>query len=750
VTIRNSAVVGSGSEGIAARRTGFYETVVVVESCQVSENAEGGVLANGSGTTVTLSDTTIRDNKLTEHGYYGYGIEAYGGARMDAEACQISGNRTMGVLAMGSGTTITLRETLVGDTLPDEWGGAGYGIGVYQGASLVAESCQVSGNAMVGVLSVDAGSAAELRETTVRDTWSGGSGGLGLGLAALEGGYLAAQSCEVAKNAVAGVYASHADTRVSLSDTTVQGTLPDENGELGYGLYVLGGASLTAQTCVLTENTTFGVLAIDAGTAVTLRQTIVQDTEPDEWGFAGIGLDAFDGASLSAEGCTVAGNSQDGVLASGSDTTVTLVETTVRDTRPDPEGQGGFGVVVYGGATLDAEACTISDNAAVGVFVADDGTAVELRETTIRDTLPAGDGFGGYGIQVSDGASLGAEGCEVTGSTAVGILVAHSQTVVTLAGSAVLSTKCGELQTVGLGVTVVEGAEVEASALEAASNEGPGIYLVHEGSHIDCTGCVLRANQFAGATVAIGASLALDSSAIEGNLVQENLGGGVGLYAEPWAGGPPTLTVSASTIQDNPVAGVWLSGEGSYSLSGNTIRGGEGWSRGHLDMCGDAVYARNGVAAWDGKLGLRLEGNQLRDGLGAGLFLDDASASLADNSYADNAVDLVTQGADCATAPQGFEDEAIASAELCPSYDYATCGDEYMLFLELEEPKSGHGTALTRPRAPGPSSPRLFCGPDTLPSPGFPPVQVLSVPPFGMRQALRSEAPRAREAQVQP
>ncbi len=83
-----------------------------------------------------------------------------------------------------------------------------------------------------------------------------------------------------------------------------------------------------------------------------------------------------------------------------------------------------------------------------------------------------------------------------------------------------------------------------------------------------------------------------------------------------------------------------------------------------------------------------LEDNELLDGLGAGLFLDGASATLSGNIYANNAADLVSQGADCSTPPVGYEAEAFSTVELCPAYDYATCGDEFVLFLELAEPES--------------------------------------------------------------
>lgn len=103
------------------------------------------------------------------------------------------------------------------------------------------------------------------------------------------------------------------------------------------------------------------------------------------------------------------------------------------------------------------------------------------------------------------------------------------------------------------------------------------------------------------------------------------------------------------------------------------------------------------MTAWDGSSGLLLQNNRILDGLCAGVFLDDATATLSGNSYARNGVDLVKQGSDCAMPPEGHEDEELGSTELCPSFDYATCGDEYSLFLHLSEPESGYAVTIARP-----------------------------------------------------
>ncbi len=726
------------------------------EGCEVSDSYGLGLLVSGSGTSATLRETSIVDTQTDEEGDFGYGIQVSEGASLDADSCGIGRNTLAGVLALDSGTLVTLRETAIEDTRTDGTGEGGYGIQAYDGAELDAESCRIGGNANVGVLALGSGTLIALLETTIEDTQTAEDGAYGVGIAIQDGASLDAERCEILGSTTTGVSVADSGTSVALRETCIEDTKPNENGECGFGIDVYDGASLEAEDCEVRRSTSTGAKASGSGTSVVLRETSLRDTRPEESGKGGLGIEVRDGADLQAEGCEIRGNSSTGLLAYDSGTAVALRETIIADTQPDETGGGGFGIQLYDGASLDAEACEISGNEMVGLAAFDSGTSVSLRESaigdtridengehgsgieicdgakleaedceirgntnvgvlaqgpgtsvtllevSIEDTHPDGQGDFGFGIQVSDGASLDAQDCVVGGSTSAGLLVLDSDTSVTLRDTSIASTMRGEIQTVGIGVAGQESATVVATGLEVSSNEGPGFYIFDENTQLTCSDCVLRDNQFAGAVVVWDATLELASSLIEGTTDQENLGGGLGIFADPWLGGPPSLSVTDTTIQDNGIAGVWVSGQGSYSFSGNTIRGGEGWTRESLTKCGDAVFAGNGATAWDGSSGLLLEDNELRDGLGAGLFLDDASATISGNSYADNAVDLVVQGTDCTSPPDGYDDEAIGTAEFCPTYDYATCWDEFALVLELAEPESGYGAAFLHHSLPGP------------------------------------------------
>ncbi len=622
-------------------------------------------------------------------------------------------------------------------------------MGVTSGAALIAESCEISGNTGAGVGAGYSGTTVSLRETTIQDTrpQAGGLGGYGIG--AIDGASLQLEACEVRRNRAVGIFASHAGTSIGLSETTIEGTRSDGKGENGLGIQVANGASLEATACQVTDNMALGVSAAELGTTVTLRETNIQDTQPNKKGEGGFGVQATSGASLQLESCLVSGNTDTSVVGGELGTTLSLRGTTIQDTRPPENGIWGIGIVVVDGGSLEAEACELSGNTLFGLMATEPGTVATLRETTIRDTQPDENGMGGYGIQVSYGAALEAEACEVTGSHAVGIFANEFGTSITLLASVIDSTASGEIQTAVIGICAANAATVEATDVDVTSTDGPGFYVVGDDAHLSCSGCWLQDNRFAGGVLLADASLELHDSIIEGTTAQENIGGGVGIYAEPSDGGSPVLTVVDTIIQDNPIAGVWLSGEGSYSLFGNTIHGGDGWTRETLIKCGDAVYARDGVTAWDGSSGLLLEDNEFLDGLGAGLFLDNASATLSGNSYADNAMDLVMQGGDCETPPDGYEGEAFSSeVELCPAHDYATCGDEFSLYLTLAEPESVDGAAFMRPGVPDPGALRLPAPPVTLrhaldPLPLTPPAPRLEPLELHPRQ-LRQERPPAK------
>ncbi|MFH1463472.1 MAG: right-handed parallel beta-helix repeat-containing protein [Pseudomonadota bacterium] len=668
---------------VAYQSDALVPTSLAIEGAEVAENETAGITIQDAKTQVIVQDTLVRDSLPDGHGGTGHGIGVSSGATLVAEGVEISGNTMVGIAAQDPGTQLTLRGSLVRDTVPAGSGQVGYGLEVHNGATLEAWGVEVSGNTMAGIVAQDAGTRLTLQDTLVRDTMPTENGQFGYGIEVIYGATLVAGGGEVTGNMTVGILAKDAGTQVTLRDTLVLGTLPNEDGEGGTGIEVVGTATLVAEGVQIVGNATRGVVASEAGTQVALRDTLVRDTQPDENGEEGYGIEVLEGAVLVAEGVEVAGNTWFGIVAEDAGTRVALRDTLVRDTLPDQDGEGGYGIGAGNGAMLVAEGVEVARNTWTGIAAKDTGTRVTLQDTLVRDTLPYGDGTGGFGIVAYQGAMLVAEGVEVAESMSAGIVATDAGTQVAIRDSSITGTTAvfGEQGAVALGLVAQYGGTVIASGLIARGNDGPALYTVDEG-HLSCTGCSLIDSAFAGAMANDAGALEIHASTISGTRVATDLGGGVGVWAaQQWDWAPPTLLVTDSTITDNPIAGVWLSGQGSFDLSGNRISGGEGEPFGSRTRCGDAVFAGDGVSAWTGTSGLRLDGNLLQGASGAGLFLDASGALLGENTFSGNALDLLVQGEPCSGEPAGWD--GSGTSRVCPSasggYDEPTCHDAFSL-----------------------------------------------------------------------
>ncbi|MFH1463471.1 MAG: right-handed parallel beta-helix repeat-containing protein [Pseudomonadota bacterium] len=693
---------------------------------------------------VRVGSGVVRLTELRVEGSAYVGVGAFRGTAaapsdLVLEGCELAGNTAAGVVAFDPGTEVTLVDTRILDTLPNGDGEYGFGIAVLGGASLRAEGCELTGNTTAGVLAIDGSTEVALLETSIRNTLPNGDGEYGFGLQVSAGASLRAEGCELAGNTAMGLVACDPGSGVVLVDASIRDTRPKADGGGGFGIQVSAGASLRAEGSELESNSALGVLALDPDTEVTLVDTAIRDTHPDGDGKHGFGIEVQGGASLRAEGCELAGNTRLGVGAVAPGTEVTLVDTAIRGTLPDRDGKYGFGINVLGGASVRAEGCELAGNRALGVVAADPGTEVALVDTMVRDTLPDGAGEGGYGIEVYGGAALSAEGCAIAGNTSVGIAAMDPGTQVAVRDSSITGTVTGFdlLGATAIGLSALLEASVSASGLLVLGNDGPGLYAAGEGTALICSGCALLDNAFAGAVAINAGALEIRSSTISGTREGVDLGGGVGVFAaQQWDWEPPSLLVADSTLSDNLAAGVWLAGEGSYQLTGNRISGSAALPFGSRTRCGDGVYARS-TAAWDGGEGLLLSDNALMENHGAGLFLDDGYAMLSRDSWSGNAPDLWVQGDACLTPREDWAE--APNAEICPEWDRPTCDLAFALSLDIADVDP----ALPPPPAWLPMASRSPHLP-ALPTPARPPIRAAFsplIPPLVVERNVPEPSP---------
>ncbi|MFH1465113.1 MAG: right-handed parallel beta-helix repeat-containing protein, partial [Pseudomonadota bacterium] len=466
IRLEGSTIADTQPDAAETQGMGVYAwnaaTVELVD-CLVSGSSSVGVFARDWDTAVRLLRTTIRDTLPDGDGHLGVGALALGTATLEIVDSSLLQNSTCGLQVDGEGTHALLMGSEVLDTLPAE-GGWGMGLLASNGADLQVQGSLVRGNAGAGVYATESAQVA-LSGSMIRDTVAGPPDGTPAGVNATAGATVSLHGCGLVGNSSVGVMAEGAI--VSLEDTYIWETRTDADGHYGRGLDAAGGASLTLRACDLAGNTSTGVLLDDPGTRVALVDTSIRDTRLDPEGHVGIGIIVGDGASLRAEGCLVQGNATAGIDLEGPEAAAVLVDTVVRDTLPDGAGLSGAGVVVHGGR-LDMRGSLLEANRSVGLTIDMGGFAL-VRASTVRDTVPYAQGGGGYGVQAHGGARLLAEDLSVTDNTTVGVLALGEGTVVALGDTSIRGTVAGfgEQGATAVGLGAQLGAVVSATGLAA-------------------------------------------------------------------------------------------------------------------------------------------------------------------------------------------------------------------------------------------------------------------------------------------
>ena len=504
---------------------------------------------------------------------------------------------------------------------------------------------------------------------------------LGGGGAIAAGGQLTFADGGILGNAQVGLAALLPGTIVRVEDTEISETFGDVRLGGGYGIQASVGANVTARRCLLAGNTASGVVADGDGTQVDLVDAEIRDTRANEDGTGGRGISAEAGATVSVAGCSIMGNHQAGVWAIDPGTRVMLAETAISDTAPNRAPGQGYGVQVANGAVLSANACRLSRNTEVGVEAAGVGTTVTLADTDIWDTNARAVGDHGRGIDAQAGASVTVVRGSIGRNYEAGVAAGGLGTTVDLTDTQVVDTRRSSATALALGVQAHTGAAIRITGGAVSRTAGMGVFVTNAVGELDRV--VVRGNSFSGVTLISGA-LSIENCAINENVRDREWGGGMGVYAEEIVGLPLELSLADSTIGPHAYAAIWLDGAGRYDIEGNDLSGSEGITLSGRRAHGNAIFAQNGAAVWDGASGLLLRRNMFSDAENIAVLLHDASAAFDSNRWENNAVDLRQQR--CGEDISLVTDEDLAGVptvvESCPNGPQ-TIIDESLQFTSL-------------------------------------------------------------------
>ncbi len=227
------------------------------------------------------------------------------------------------------------------------------------------------------------GNTSGLRLRSVRVTLEGVTlQGQYTGVAIDSGGKLTLRDSVLVANREVGVTVAHAHSSLLVERTVIRSTT-SANALFGRGVQVQAGALAVIRDSAVLGNQSFGVFVTDASSKVELADSIVAGTLPSSRGGYGIGLSTNEGGSAEVRRSAFVANRDRNVMFAGG--TASIFDSVVRAATPTPGTLTGFGLIAQDGAQVRVERTTFSSSSEAGVGSNGEGTSVTLIDSVVRD-----------------------------------------------------------------------------------------------------------------------------------------------------------------------------------------------------------------------------------------------------------------------------------------------------------------------------------------------------------------------------
>ncbi len=554
----------------------------------IDGNVGGGILAAGAGTRVTLDHSVVRasvDSTLAK----GYGVEASAGAEVLITASAITANTGFGIQIVGKGSHGRIEKSVIARTASDAKQDFGVGLMVRTGATAEVLASSLSENRETSVVSYGPGTSVTLTDTTIDATKNSGVG-YGRGVL-VDGGTVTLERVTVAASTDIGVLAEVKGT-ATLTDSVVVGTVPGDDGKNGFGVSAISGGTITLKGSALVGNQQSGAAAIGANAKVVLESSLVAATGPDSDGERGFGVDLESGGIAEVRGSALVGNTSAGVAAIDAGSKLTMTNSVVLGTRADAKKKAGRGLAIETGAVANVSASAFVGNRDIGISIRGTGAKATIDQAVVRGTLPlASTGTHGRGIEVGSGAQATLTQVSALENHGVAVLAINKGSIdlqnAWIADTAADGTPGGP----GRAVTAQDGGIMTILGLVAQRSRQAGILVAAGGASLTVRGSRVE-EVAAGDNEELGHGLtALEGSSLVVDDVTVRRCAAVGLVFDAASG-----TVRASRVTDNAV-GIFAQG-GSELLQVAVVP--EAPIDGQVSVSVDTVFTDNATRVGSG------------------------------------------------------------------------------------------------------------------------------------------------------
>jgi len=432
-TVRGITADGAGGSGIfGVIMTTTTGARVVIED---TRSAAVGAFTNS---TVTLEDAVIRQTGPADPGAaggrFGRALVAEGGSTSTLRRGYVEDARDIGAVASGNDSRIVLEDVSLTNVQEEESTGAPGRCALAQGGGTVEtrrvhlSTCFGQGLSVIGFRS-----GGVIEDTTITDIQAQRpSGELGYGLSVQAGATVTLSRVRVDGAHDIGMTIMDEAT-VTGSDVTVRDVRAGMASVAGgRGLEIDQASTVTLDRLLVEESRDLGLFVAGAGTTVALTSVIVRDTLGQEDGTRGRGVSLQAGASGSIRALQVDRARGGGIVVDGGDlpTDFELEDVVVRDVVADSD--NGAGLTVVGAATtVDVRRMVIERVPLAGVLVGFAATLI-AEDVTVDDVAADSVGEFGRGINLQMGAQAAFSRVLVDRSKELGLYAGGPGTLLTV------------------------------------------------------------------------------------------------------------------------------------------------------------------------------------------------------------------------------------------------------------------------------------------------------------------------------
>lgn len=478
-TVRDVRFTGPPS-AVWVARAGASVTLAGV----IVDRAAGVALVAGNGGAIAGHDVAVRDTQ-PHNGSGGWAVDVEAGGSIDLTRVVVSGSVETAMVGSGAGSTVRLTDASVRHTRARFDGQLGYAVALRGGASLTLTRAALEDSQSLGVALGDAAQGT-FSDVVVRDTLpSGAASDLGVGLLVEAGATLTWTRGVVERNRTQAIIVRDAPSRATLRQLVVRDTAVEAStGEDGEGLLVQDGATAEVDHAFLARSHRSGVMVIAAH--ATLTDVEIAGTSNSEPNLSdGAGLQVSRGSTVTLERVRVARSERLGLFVVGPGSAVTGADVTVSDGRcNEGDRQNGVGAAIQEGGVMTLSRVAFLRNATVGLQLSDPGSTATLEDLLVEET--ASDlalGAFGRGFQVQGGARLVVRRGLVRRNADVGGLVLGGASATlddlllwdTSKAACVLDGRCSDVG--GIGLAVVQDAGVRLARFELVGAASCGLQL---------------------------------------------------------------------------------------------------------------------------------------------------------------------------------------------------------------------------------------------------------------------------------